>query len=177
MKRSRSVVCLINIGLLAIFLYAWFSYNHRKAIVNREKEITNFSVLEINCSGGYRGGSNLLIEFNAKQYYVGVTTSQCKSFTPQNIRLFYDKECDKVFEQHDVTVRYVAWYFILYLCSCVWLFAVVNNKNAPNWMGEISRKAGLTHYNSISKISSGVIRASFFLRRSVDVPLSLSLSR
>ena len=36
---------------------------------------------------------------------------------------------------------------------------------------------GLTHYNSISKISSGVIRASFFLRRSVDVPLSLSLSR
>ena len=38
-------------------------------------------------------------------------------------------------------------------------------------------EAGLTHYNSISKISSGVIRASFFLRRSVDVPLSLSLSR
>ena len=53
MKR-RSVVCLINIGLLTIFLYAWFSYNHRKAIVNREKEITNFSVLEINCSGGKR---------------------------------------------------------------------------------------------------------------------------
>ena len=127
MKR-RSVVCLINIGLLAIFLYAWFSYNHRKAIVNSEKEITNFSVLEINCSGGYRGGSNLLIEFNAKQYYVGITTSQCKSFIPKKIRLFYDKECDKVFEQHDVTVRYVVWYFILYLCSCVWLFAVVNNK-------------------------------------------------
>ena len=37
--------------------------------------------------------------------------------------------------------------------------------------------AGLTHYNSISKISSGVIRASFFLSRSVDVALSLSLSR
>ena len=36
---------------------------------------------------------------------------------------------------------------------------------------------GLTHYNSISKISSGVIRESFFLRRSVDVALSLSLSR
>ena len=36
---------------------------------------------------------------------------------------------------------------------------------------------GLTHYNSISKIPSGVIRASFFLSRSVDVALSLSLSR
>ena len=47
-------------------------------------------------------------------------------------------------------------------------------------MYEISRclhRAGLTHYNSISKISSGVIRESYFLRRSVDVALSLSLSR
>ena len=37
--------------------------------------------------------------------------------------------------------------------------------------------AGVTHYNSISKISSGVIRESFFLSRSVDVAFSLSLSR
>ena len=37
--------------------------------------------------------------------------------------------------------------------------------------------SGVTHYNSISKISSGVIRESFFLSRSVDVAFSLSLSR
>lgn len=39
-----------------------------------------------------------------------------------------------------------------------------------------SLDSGLTHYNSISKISSGVIRESFFLSRSVDVA-RLSLSR
>lgn len=47
-------VILLNIGLLAILIYAWFSYNHRKAIVNCEKAITDFSVLEVNCSSGYR---------------------------------------------------------------------------------------------------------------------------
>ena len=123
-------VILLNIGLLAILIYAWFSYNHRKAIVNCEKAITDFSVLEVNCSSGYRGGSNLLIKFNTKQYYVGITTSQCKSFNPQTIRLFYDKECDEIFDQHDVTARYIAWYFILYLCSCIWLFVIVKNRNA-----------------------------------------------
>ena len=125
-------VILLNVGLLAILIYVCFSYNHRKTIVNCEKAITDFSVLEVNCSSGYRGGSNLLIKFNAKQYYVGITTSQCKSFNPQTIKLFYDKECDEIFEQHDVTVRYIAWYFILYLCSCIWLFVIVKNRNALN---------------------------------------------
>ena len=84
-------VVLLNVGLLAILIYVCFSYNHRKTIVNCEKEITDFSVLEINCSSGYRGGSNLLIKFNTKRYYVGITTSQCKSFNPQTIKLFYVK--------------------------------------------------------------------------------------
>ena len=125
-------VIFLNVGLLVILIYAWFSYSHRKTIVNCEKAITDFSVLEVNCSSGYRGGSNLLIKFNAKQYYVGITSSQCKSFNPQTIKLFYDKECDEIFEQHDVTVRYIAWYFILYLCSCIWLFVIVKNRNASN---------------------------------------------
>lgn len=125
-------VIFLNVGLLVILIYAWFSYSHRKTIINCEKAITDFSVLEVNCSNGYRGGSNLLIKFNAKQYYVGITTSQCKSFNPQTIRLFYDKECDEIFDQHDVTVRYIAWYFILYLCSCIWLFVIVKNRNASN---------------------------------------------
>ena len=39
--------------------------------------------------------------------------------------------------------------------------------------GDAVEEAGLTHYNPVSKIPSGVIRASFSLRRSVDVALSL----
>ena len=72
--------------------------------------------------------------------------------------------------------------------AAVLLFASCkNDKSQPNdqekadayvsFTFNLPQSAGLTHYNSISKISSGVIRASFFLRRSVDVPLSLSLSR
>ena len=123
---------LVNIILLAIFVYVWFSYNHRNTIVNYEKAITNYSVLEVNCSSGYRGGSNLLIEFNSKQYYVGITASQCKYFNPKKIIFFYDNENDKIFEQHDVTIRYIVWYFILYLCSCVWLFVIVKNQKSSN---------------------------------------------
>ena len=105
---------------------------YRNTIVNYEKAITNYSVLEVNCSSGYRGASNLLIEFNSKQYYVGITASQCKNFNPKKIKLFYDKENDKIFEQHDVTIRYIVWYFILYLCSCVWLFVIVKNQKSSN---------------------------------------------
>ena len=57
------------------------------------------------------------------------------------------------------------------------LFSRWGIKNSSEESNETSEETGLTHYNSISKISSGVIRASFFLRRSVDVALSLSLSR
>ena len=48
-------VIILNFGLLTIFIYAWFSYNHRNTIVNYEKAITNYSVLEVNCSSGYLG--------------------------------------------------------------------------------------------------------------------------
>ena len=123
---------LVNIILLAIFIYVLSLYYHRKAIISCESPIHKFSVLEVNCSTGYRGGSNILVEFNTKQYYVGITASQCKYFNPQKMKLFYDKENDKIFEQHDVTIRYIVWYFILYLCSCVWLFVIVKNQKSSN---------------------------------------------
>ena len=61
-------VVFINITLLIILIYVCTSYNHRQAIVNTERPIDNFSVLEINCSSGYRGGSTLLVEYNAKNH-------------------------------------------------------------------------------------------------------------
>ena len=123
---------LVNIILLAIFVYVLSLYYHRKAIINCESPINTFSVLEVNCSSGYRGGSNILIEFNTKQYYVGITTRQCKSFNPREIKLYYDKAKDEVFEQNELTIRYVVLYFILYLCSCVWLFVIVKNQKSSN---------------------------------------------
>lgn len=114
----------INIALLFILIYVCISYNHRQAIVNTERPIEDFSVLEINCSSGYRGGSTLLVEFNAKKYYVGITSRQCKSFTLDKVKIYYDKENDKLFERNELTIRYIVFYSIIYLCSFIWLCTI-----------------------------------------------------
>ena len=122
-------VLFINIALLFILIYVCISYNHRQAIVNTERPIEDFSVLEINCSSGYRGGSTLLVEFNAKKYYVGITSRQCKSFTLDKVKIYYDKENDKLFERDAFPIRYIVFYFIMYLCSFIWLCTIlIKNK-------------------------------------------------
>ena len=121
-------VFFINIVSLFIFIYACITYNHRQAIINTERPIENFSVLEINCSSGYRGGSTLLVEFNAKKYYVGITSRQCKSFTLDKVKIYYDKEKDKLFERDELTIKIIVFYFILYLCSFIWLITVIKMK-------------------------------------------------
>ena len=115
------LLIIINVALLVILVYSWLLYNHRNAIVYCENPITNYSLLEVNCGSGYRGGSTILIEFNAKRYYVGLSARQCKSFNPQKIALFYDKRNDEVFVANELSVRIVVFYLILYLGSCILL--------------------------------------------------------
>lgn len=114
-------IILITICLFSICVYNYALYIHRQAILNLEKPISNYHVLEINCRSGYRGASNILIEFNKKQYYVGISKNQCKSFKPQNINLYYDKENDIIFEKNDLTIKDLVFYFILFLSSSLWL--------------------------------------------------------
>lgn len=121
-------IIFINVIIFCILVYTWSSYEHRKTIVNIEKPINNFSVLEINCGSGYRGGSTIQVEFNNEKYYVGITPNQCKSFNLNKIELYYDKEKNKVFERNELTIRYVAFYLILYLSSCIWLCASIREK-------------------------------------------------
>lgn len=125
-------VLFINIALLFILIYVCISYNHRQAIVNTERPIEDFSVLEINCSSGYRGGSTLLVEFNAKKYYVGITSRQCKSFTLDKVKIYYDKENDKLFERNELTIRYIVFYSIIYLCSFIWLYIIIKKNYKKN---------------------------------------------
>lgn len=120
-------VILINIGLLAFAIYIWLIYDHRQTIINSEEPIQNYSVLEVNC---YRKkGSNILIEFKGKQYYVEVVRDKCIHFDPQKIQFFYDKERDEVYEESGLAVRQVVACFILYLCSCIWLFVTIWKRN------------------------------------------------
>lgn len=117
---------MINIGALAFAIYIWLIYDHRQTIINSEEPIQNYSVLEVNC---YRkSGSNILIEFKGKQYYVEVVRDKCIQFDPQKIQFFYDKERDEVYEESGLAVRQVVACFILYLCSCIWLFTVIRKR-------------------------------------------------
>ena len=120
-------VALINIGVLALAVYVWISYNHRQTIFNSEEPIQNYSVLEVNCRR--RMSSSILIEFNGKQYYVGIARNKCVQFDPQKIKFFYDKERDEVYEESGLVVRHVVFYFIFYLCSCIWLFVTIWKRN------------------------------------------------
>ena len=104
-------VLFINIALLFILIYVCISYNHRQAIVNTERPIEE--------------GSTLLVEFNAKKYYVGITSRQCKSFTLDKVKIYYDKENDKLFERNELTIRYIVFYSIIYLCSFIWLYIII----------------------------------------------------
>lgn len=123
-------VLFINIVVLFILIEACISYNHRQAIVNTEKPIENFSVLEINCHT--RMGSSLLVEFNAKKYYVGITYPQCKSFTLDKVKIYYDKENDKLFERDAFPIRYLVVFFIMYLCSFIWLCTILIKNKQQN---------------------------------------------
>lgn len=125
-------ILLVCIGLLAVLIYVWSTYNHRMAIVTTGKPIKNYSVYEINCSSGFRGGSTVLIEFNSRKYYVGIKSSQCKDFDTNKIKLFYDMEKDEVFEQSEVTIRYIVLYLVLFLCSCIWLCVMLIRNNRIN---------------------------------------------
>ena len=121
-------VALINIGVLALTVYVWISYNHRQKIFNSEEPIQNYSVLEVNC-GGRRMSSSIVIEYNGKQYHVGVARNKCKPFEPQKIKFFYDREKDEVYEESGLVKRHVVFYFIFYLCSCIWLFVTIWKRN------------------------------------------------
>jgi len=125
-KELMSVI-LINVGALVFFFYGWMLYNHRQEIINREEPIQNYSVLEVNCR--YKTGSTIVIEFNGKQYNVRVARNKCKPFVPQEIKFFYDKEKDEVYEESGLVVRHLVGAFILYLCSCIWLFVTIWKRN------------------------------------------------
>ena len=119
-------VILVNIGILAWAVYGWLLYNHRQTIINSEEPIQNYSVLEVHCRR--RSSSSIVIEFNGKQYYVAVDRDKCIQFDPQKIKLFYDKERDEVYEESGLVVRNLVVAFIIYLCSCIWLFTVIRKR-------------------------------------------------
>ena len=128
-------IIIINITLFAILMYVFSAYNHRKFIVNNQLPIKDYSILDIDCSSGFRGGSTIQIAYGARLYYVGITTKQCKSLDLKNIYLYYDKENNEIFEKDELSIRYVVFYSILYLISCIWLLKTIKTKHYKSFGG------------------------------------------
>lgn len=117
---------VLDIGMLIFLVYVWLTYNHRQTIINSEEPIQNYSVLEVNCHR--KTSSSILIEFNGKQYRVGVPGNKCRQFDPQKIKFFYDKEKDDVFEASELGVRHIVLGCILSLFFSILLFAVIRRR-------------------------------------------------
>ena len=109
------LVLAINIAMLCLTINASMAYFHRNEIVKSGKPITNYSILEVNCSGGYRGGSTIRIAYLGKYYDVGVSRKLCKRTESANF--YYDKQHDTVFEKDELSMRQIAFFFAVFAFS------------------------------------------------------------
>lgn len=119
-SKKYGIVLLINIGLLVFFAFSCYLYNHRQVLMSSEKPITNYSVLEV--YPHYRMGSSISVEYNGKQYYVGVKREQCKTL---NVKLYYDRDRDEIFEQEGIPISGLVILFIIFLCCLIWLLFII----------------------------------------------------
>ena len=120
------IVPVINIVLLGLTIYVLGEYKHRTDIVSSKHPITDFYILEVNCSSGFRGGSSVKIAYNSKEYYTGISTTQCKAGNVEKLVYYYDAKNDAIFEENELTQRYVIFYFVLFLCSLLlWAYPEV----------------------------------------------------
>lgn len=115
-------VILINIGLLVYLIFSCCLYERRQAIVKSNRVIQYYSVLDRSSS---RYSGTLLVEYNSKQYYVGVSKRQALSYSPHKVRLFYDQGRDEIFEESAVSVRGLVALFAIFLGSIAWLCAII----------------------------------------------------
>lgn len=120
------IVLTINIALLGLAVYVFGEYRHRTDIVSSEHPITNYYILEVNCSGGYRGGSSVKIAYGGKEYYTGISYPKCKAGNVEKLSYYYDEKNDAVFEEDELNKRYVVFFFVLFLCSLLlWMYPEV----------------------------------------------------
>lgn len=125
------IVSAINIALLGLAIYTFGEYRHRTNIATSDNPITDFDILEVNCSSGYKGGSSVKIAYKSKEYHVGISTSQCKTGNVDELAYYYDAKNDTIFEKSELSQRHAVFYSVLFLCSLLlWLYPEVRKKKS-----------------------------------------------
>lgn len=126
------LVLAINIAMLCFAVNVLKTYKHRNEIVKSGKPITNYSILEVNCSGGFRGGSTIRIAYLGKYYDVGVSRKQCKRTESANF--YYDKQHDTVFEKEELGMRQIVFFFTVFAFSLLlWKYPKVRRYKATRF--------------------------------------------
>ena len=81
------IVSVINIVLAGLAIYVLKEYEHRTDIVSSQHPITDFHILEVNRSGGFKGGSSVKIAYNSKEYYTAYPLLDVKPKMLKNWRI------------------------------------------------------------------------------------------
>lgn len=124
------IVLVINIALLGWVIYVFKQYKHRMDIVASTHPISDFVIMEVNCSSGYRGGSSVKIAYDDKEYYTGIPNILCKTGNIEKLAYYYDSKNDVIFWERELDQRYVVFHFIMFLCSLLlWLYPEVRKRN------------------------------------------------
>ena len=96
------IVSVINIVLAGLAIYVLKEYEHRTDIVSSQHPITDFHILEVNRSGGFKGGSSVKIAYNSKEYYTGIPITRCKTEDVEKLAYYYDAKNDAIFEESEI---------------------------------------------------------------------------
>lgn len=124
------IVLAINIGALCFALYAAMTYQRQNHIVQSEQPITDYSILEV-YDGGHRMSSTVKIAYAGKDYEVGIARKLCKNI--EKAKFFYDRQHDTVFEKDYLSMRLVAYSFVLFAFSLLlWRCREVRNRSTKN---------------------------------------------
>lgn len=81
-------VALINIGVLALAVYAWISYDHRQKIFNSEEPIQNYSVLIAGRIAAFADRSE-----EAKAIYKEIMKAMNECSIKKRMFLYLQKHC------------------------------------------------------------------------------------
>lgn len=109
--------------MLCLAINVLTTYRHRNEIVKSEQPITDYSILEVHCSG-YRGGSNIRIAYLDKEYHVGVSKKQCKGI--MSTKLYYDRQHDTVFEKDEINMSQIVFFLTMFAYSLLlWTYPEV----------------------------------------------------
>lgn len=111
------IVLTINIALLGLAVYVLGEYRHRTDIVSSEHPITNYYILEVNYSSGFRGGSSVKIAYGDKEYYTGIPT-KCEAGIEEKLSYYYDAKNDAVFVEDELNKRYVVFFSSYFYVHC-----------------------------------------------------------